>query len=132
MEELVPEAEGGRESVRAASERAQLLERDLHSSQQEMHALREEKEDMERTVGTFTLLEVKHPVYTSPSLSLSPSLPLQLEDRIAELQAGIAAAIQAQTEAQQQTSDHRLQLEALRDTQGSLQVYTVQAASPHH
>ena len=69
VEELVPEAEGGRESVRAASERAQLLERDLHSSQQEMQTLREEKEDMERTVSTFTLLEVTHPVPLSLSLS---------------------------------------------------------------
>ena len=47
---------------------------------------------------------------------------LQLEGRIAELQAGIAAALQGQKEAQQQTTDHRVQLDALRDTQASLQV----------
>ena len=47
---------------------------------------------------------------------------VQLEDRIAELQAGIAAALQGQREAQQRTSDHKLQLDSLRDSQTSLQV----------
>ena len=45
-----------------------------------------------------------------------------MEDRIAELQAGIAAALQGQREAQQRTSDHKLQLDSLRDSQTSLQV----------
>ena len=47
---------------------------------------------------------------------------VKLEDRIAELQAGIAAALQGQREARQQTDDHKLQLDSLRESQTHIQV----------
>lgn len=51
MEQLVPEAEGNREGVKMAHERACLLEKDLESKREEIEQLKEEKEEMEREVG---------------------------------------------------------------------------------
>ena len=139
MEELVPEAEEGGKKVG-------LLKQDLHSCREEMLALRQEKEDMEQSVSSLwphPLIHYRSIYITSLLLFLvsvcvcvrvrvcacvcvrvcvCACVCVQLEDRISELQAGIAAATQGQRAAEQQSSDYRLQLDTLRDTQTSLQV----------
>ena len=111
----MPEVEG-------EEKRAGQLERELESSREETESLRREKENMEQNVSTHRGNRGDGAEVVCCKLNMSCVWCVQLEDRIAELQAGIAAALQGQREAQQRTSDHKLQLDSLRDSQTSLQV----------